>query len=143
MRRRFSTSLCVLALAGLAASARADERELDAKLECEPAAGAGRIRCALKVTAPAGARLAWVDALIVKTPPFARALRTRISHQAAANQSQAELLLGLVASGEGNGELAVRARAVVCPLDEKVGRCRARSRLETLALKVGASPPAP
>jgi hypothetical protein len=125
----------------LAPSARGDSTELAAKLACEPAPGAGRVRCSLSVTAPAGSHFAWVDALVVKTPDFARALRTRIAHQGPAKASQAELLLALVVSGEGSGVLGVRARAVVCPNDGKAGRCRALTRLENLELKVGTSPP--
>jgi len=125
-----------------ASSARGDSSELVAKLACEPAPSAGRVRCSLRVTAPAGTHLGWVDALVVETPEFARALRTRIAHQSQPNETEAELLLALVVSGEGSGVLGVRARAVVCPNGGKPSRCRALTRLENLELKVGTSPPA-
>lgn len=120
-----------------AVSARADSEELGAKLACEPALSAGRVRCNLELTAPAGTRLAWADALVLKTPPFARALRTRVAQPVGSNQAQLELGLGLVASAEGRGQLSVRARAVVCPTGNERSRCRALTRVESLELRVG------
>ena len=74
---------------------------------------------------------------------FARALRTRVAQPVRPNQSQIELALGLVASGEGTAALSVRARAVVCPTANERIRCRALTRVETLELRVGAGPVPP
>ncbi|HET9930046.1 MAG TPA: hypothetical protein VFQ35_05150 [Polyangiaceae bacterium] len=142
MRERSAGGLLGAALLLAALSARADTEQLGVKLNCEPALSVGRIRCALDVSSPEGSRLAWVDALVVETPPFARALRTRVAQPIGVDRTKSELLLGLVASGEGVGTLGVRARAVVCPISGKA-RCRPLSRLVTLELKVGASPPPP
>lgn len=120
-----------------ALSARADSETLGAKLACEPALSAGRVRCTVALTAPPGTRFGWVDALVVKTPPFARALRTRVVQPVGSNQSQLELALGLVASGEGTSALTVRARAVVCPNVDERTRCHVLTRLETIELRVG------
>ena len=141
MRKR-AAAFTLAAVAGVVASAHADTVRLGAKFGCDPALSAGRIRCSLEVTPPPGARLAWVDALVVETPPFARALRTRVAQPALADGAKAELLLGLVASSEGVGALRVKARAVVCPLSGK-GRCFPLSRIETLELRVGTAPHPP
>ncbi|MGC4089314.1 MAG: hypothetical protein QM756_15790 [Polyangiaceae bacterium] len=134
---KLSASLLLLLLCS-AGPLRADTEELSAKLACEPAAGVGRVRCSLSVSAPPGTRLSWVDALVVETPAFARTLRTRIAHQGSGDESAAELLLALVADREGRGRLSVRARAVACPKAGQPGRCHALTRLESLELHVGA-----
>jgi hypothetical protein len=144
MRDRLRLLLFAFWCCSIALSARADDDEsLGAKLGCEPALSVGRVRCSLSLTAPPGSRFSWVDALVVKTPPFARALRTRVAQPVRPNQSQIELALGLVASGEGTAELSVRARAVVCPTANERVRCRALTRVETLELRVGAGPAPP
>ncbi len=142
MREGGAASALGAALVLGALSAHADAATLEAKLRCEPALSVGRVRCALEVAAPSGSRLAWVDALVVETPPFARALRARVAQPVGPNQAKAELLLGLVASAEGSGVLRVKARAVVCP-SAGTSRCRAMTRLESLELEVGASARAP
>jgi hypothetical protein len=144
MRERLRLLLFVLGWGSIALSARADDHEsLATKLSCEPALSVGRVRCSLSLTAPPGTRFSWVDALVLKTPPFARALRTRVAQPVRPNQSQIELALGLVASGEGTAALSVRARAVVCPIANERIRCRALTRIETLELRVGAGPVPP
>lgn len=141
--RKWPAAFAVAAAFALSVvSVHADSGQLAVKLGCDPALSAGRIRCALEVSPPAGTKLAWVDALIVETPPFARALRTRVAQPALADGSKAELLLGLVASAEGVGKLRVKARAVACPLSGR-RRCVPLSRVESLELRVGAAPAPP
>lgn len=137
MRERGAAAVLGLSLGLAALSARADAASIEAKLRCEPALSVGRVRCALEVAAPPGARLAWVDALVLETPTFARALRTRVAQPLSRNQSKAELLLGLVASAEGTSVLRVKARAVICPSAGN-RRCRAVARVASVALEVGA-----
>ena len=98
-----------------ASSSLAVPSSLQAHLRCEPAAGPGRILCELTTTAALG-KLVWSDALVVRAPSFARALRSRVVAQvggtAGAGVSSAKL--ALVAVEAGRGQLELLARAVVC-----------------------------
>ena len=96
-------------------SSHALRGSLQAHLRCEPAAGPGRILCELTTNAPLG-KLVWSDALVLRAPAFARPLRSRVVAQVGgsvgAGVSSAKL--ALVAVEEGQGELELLARAVVC-----------------------------
>lgn len=108
---------------------------LSTELACERAAGPGRVRCSLSVEAAPGFRLTWVDALVVQSPSFARPLRSRIPQRVSGKETQAEVLLALVASRTGTGSLTVRARAVLCPL-VGAGACRPATRDATAVVEV-------
>jgi len=100
---------------GVAPAVRAEGSALSARMECAPATGPGRIVCELNVSASSGT-LAWVDALVVQAPPFARPLRSRVTLQVgpAGALGAASAKLALVASELGRGELQLRVRSVVC-----------------------------
>ncbi|HET9955690.1 MAG TPA: hypothetical protein VFQ61_14345 [Polyangiaceae bacterium] len=96
---------------------------LGATLNCPPAQGAQRVVCALRVEAPAGYQISWVDALVLDTPAFAGVLRSRVWARNARSSVAVEVPLALVALSPGSGWMTVRARAVLCPR-EGTGRCR-------------------
>jgi hypothetical protein len=136
-RRRLGAALgaVLFAAGGAAADARAADPELDAKLTCEPARAPGRVVCALDVSAPAARRLVWADALILETPPFARALRARVSgRELGASQSSVRLPLALVLEGPGRGQVRVRARAVLCAGQGPRERCAPATRDSSVEL---------
>ena len=104
------------ALLALGAGPARAQEPLSAKLGCEPGRAPGRELCTLEVSAPPGRRLTWADALVLETPSFARALRTRVA--AKEPGSPVRLTLALVLEAPGRGSLRVRARTVLC---EKAG----------------------
>ena len=143
-RRGRGLFLAALLCASVAAPTRAETpaprapvTELEARLECEPAPGPGRVRCALRARVGAEHRLGWIDALVVEAPEFARPLRARIPYRGSLKEPQVELLLGLVASDVGRGRLTVRVRALVCPRAGAGGRCRPVTRDTAYELVVG------
>ncbi len=71
--------------------------------------------CVVQLEATLGAHVTWAEATIVSAPPFARPVRLRSTYEG--SQTDPRLLLPLVLSGTGNGELAVLTRAVVCADD--------------------------
>lgn len=105
-----------LAVVFLCASpASAETAADDARLSCRRESAPGRVLCELEVEVPRG-RLAWADALVVGTPGFARALRTRVGPRSATGGTprRLRLPLALAATSTGAGELVVRARFVAC-----------------------------
>ena len=98
-----------------APSSHADSPALQAELRCEPALGPGRILCELVTHAPLG-KLVWSDALVVRAPPFARPLRSRVVAQlgSSAGPAAGSARLALVAVEAGQGQLEMLARGVVC-----------------------------
>jgi len=113
----FARRLWLAALASslvLASVAEADSAapSLSARVTCAPAKTPGRILCDLAIAAPSG-KLVWVDVLVVKAPPFARPLRSRVVAQLGA-LGTASAKLALVASELGKGELELRVRGVLC-----------------------------
>ena len=114
----------VLAVLLGASLARADDAALAAVLVCAPAAGPGRIVCELTTHATTG-KLVWVDALVVKAPPFARPLRSRVvaEARAGAELGSNSAKLALVASEVGTGELELLVRGVVCHESANGERC--------------------
>jgi hypothetical protein len=94
--------------------------------------------CALDVSVPTGRRLVWADALILETPPFARALRARVSgKELGAAQLSVRLPLALVLDGPGRGLVRVRARAVLCTGSGPRERCLPETRDSEVELVAG------
>ncbi len=125
MRRPLSLrSLLAIFVVALPTTLGAAPAPLELKLSCEPRSGAGRVRCALRVSAASGGRLEWADALVVAAPTFAAPLRSRVSAKLAAPAPSVEIPLGLVASGGGRGWLRVRARALSCQEAAGAPSCR-------------------
>ena len=142
MRRRTSISARLalsLALAGFAPPTRAEAPGLFAALTCRPEAAPGRVLCELDFAARGGARLSWVDALVVATPDFVRPLRSRVAAErgAAEGDSKRKLSLAFVATGPGVGSVRVKARAVVCGGPSERHACRPESRELAAELRVG------
>lgn len=126
----------VLGAAGAAAEAPPD----DARLSCRREAAPGRVLCELEVEVSRG-RLAWADALVERAPDFARPLRSRVGPGSAAGGTQRRLRLplALAATQVGSGELAVRARWVVCaPGRDGRELCSPATRTVSARVEVGA-----
>jgi len=63
-----------------------------------------------------GGKYRWGDVIVLSAPPFAPALRTRVTDGDASRRDAegADFALALAATADGSGDLRVRARAVVC-----------------------------
>ena len=114
MKKRAGSLLVAFGLA-LAPSVDADTPPLRAELECQRARSPGRVVCELRISASSGT-LVWSDALVVRAPPFARPLRSRVSAElgTSAEPGVAKAKLALVASEPGQAPLGILARAVGC-----------------------------
>ncbi len=134
---RGSVAMIAFAAWLCASTAPADTLALEARLSCDPVLGPGRVRCALEITPPPATRLSWADALVVTAPAFARPLRVRVHRAALPESGKVEILLALMASGPGSGQLSVRARGVVCPLEPRGGRCRPLAKTVSIEFSVG------
>lgn len=140
MLRRTPNSLAWLALVlASATSSAAEPAGVTVQLGCRPEAAPGRVLCELQYRAAAGARLVWADALVTKTPEFARPLRSRVSPERFSDTAPSErkLSLGFVASQAGVGQVGVRARAVICRGQGKAETCRPETHDVTAELRVG------
>lgn len=128
-----------LALLWLAQPAMGDEAGLQALLSCRPEAAPGRVLCQLQYSAPAGASLAWADALVTGAPDFVRPLRSRIASErfSGASTTVRTLNLALVAGANGVGHISVRARAVLCRGQGARQSCRPESRELQAEIRVG------
>jgi hypothetical protein len=125
------------ASAGVALAAPGADPALEARLTCETARAPGRVRCTMEVSAPAGRRLDWADALVLETPAFARALRSRVvAREPDLAQGTARLPLALVLEGPGRGVVRVRGRAVLCQADGGRERCLPATRDAQIELVV-------
>jgi len=102
--------LAVVLFAFAAPASAAPEPVTDLRCRAEPSPG--RVLCELEITSERG-RLAWADALVVATPPFARPLRSRVAGREVTERRR-EVPLAFVATAAGEGEIEVEARAVVC-----------------------------
>jgi len=137
-RHRFA---CALAIGlSLAPRVQAEDSPFQASLSCQPAAGPGRIVCELTARATQGT-LVWSDALVVRSPAFARPLRSRFVVQlgSPAASAGASTKLALVASEAGVGKLELLARGVICrdgPGGEWCGPVRA-----PVSVELHVSPP--
>jgi hypothetical protein len=124
-------------------SVGAEGPRLRVRVECTPAAGPGRILCQLNASTASG-KLVWVDALVVQAPPFARPLRSRIVAQVGTDPvTTASAKLALVASEQGQGELALRVRAVVCQEEPSGEACVPEQVLASAKITVAPASPAP
>ncbi len=119
--------------------AKAAAPAMRAELACRPEAAPGRVLCELRFSANAGQRLAWADALVVSTPPFARPLRSRVTPERfkETGSQERKLSLAFVADRGGVGQVAVKARAVVCEGEGPEERCRPESHVVGAELRVG------
>lgn len=141
MRR--PTSFERLLLGGLVLAlplaASGDTGDASATLVCRPEAAPGRVLCELTFAARDGARLAWADALVTATPPFAKPLRARVTPERSldARANERKLSLAFVATQSGVGRVTVRARAVVCSGQGQGERCHPESHDVQAELRVG------
>jgi hypothetical protein len=104
--------------------ADADAGPARATLTCDRAEAPGRVRCEVEARVEAGEAIDWGDVVIVKTPPFAAALRGRIGpHDATTREAGVwRWALALVAREKGSGDVEGRVRLVVC----RDGKCAPR-----------------
>lgn len=125
---------------GVSGRAAAADTGVHAELSCRPEAAPGRVLCELKYSVNGGRRLAWVDALVVSSPDFARPLRSRVTPERfkEAAPSERRLTLAFVASKDGVGTVTVQARAVVCSGQAEQERCLPERHVVHAALRVGA-----
>ncbi len=95
--------------------------EIRASMLCEPAESPGRVRCVVEAHVTPGESITWGDVVIVRTPPFATALRGRIGpHDATTRDATTwRWALAVVARERGRGDIEARVRLVVC----REGRC--------------------
>lgn len=135
-----SRALCAaLVLLGAGGASAAEPAQVTAELSCRPEAAPGRVLCELRSRARAGVRLVWVDALVVRSPEFARPLRSRVPPERFKEASTRErtLTLAFVAARSGVGPITVRARAVACRGEGARERCLPETRELTAELRVG------
>jgi hypothetical protein len=130
--------LLALVLAAGVSSA-AEPPGVTVQLGCRPEAAPGRVLCELHYRAAAGVRLVWADALVTRTPDFARPLRARVSPERFGDSAPSErkLSLGFVASQAGVGQVGVRARVVVCRGQGQSETCHPESHDVSAELRVG------
>jgi hypothetical protein len=112
------TNLALVAVfltAGTGARADADAIPIRASVTCDHPAAAGRLRCDVELRAREAALL-WADVQVVEVAEFIVPLRGRAGPRDA-TMHENDLWrwgLGLVARDRGEGDVAVRVRAVVC-----------------------------
>ena len=119
---------------------RAEPAPADARLSCRREATPGRVLCELELEVASG-RLVWGDALVVRSPAFARPLRARVgpNNAAASSLRRLRLPLALAATSAGQGQLAVRARLVHCRSEPSGAQlCVPQVRDVTAVIEVGA-----
>lgn len=124
----------------LSASATAADSALAGSFSCPQRETAGRVVCELDLPKRSGdAMLVWVDALVLKAPPFVRPLRSRVTVPVTRGGAQAlNLPVAFVAQELGRAEISVRARAVVCrQVEPAASGCRALQADFTTSIRVG------
>ena len=111
-----STGAARAARAATSARAEVDAGAPRATLTCDHVADPGRVRCEVEARVDPGESIAWGDVVLLRTPPFATALRGRIGpHDAAVREPGLwRWTFALVARAKGAGELSGRVRVVVC-----------------------------
>jgi hypothetical protein len=122
---------CAAALAVLAAptqTARAEEGDVSASMQCDKAPEPGRVRCSVEARTKNGRALAWADVAILELPDFAAALKGRIGADGvvAHDATSEKWAFGIVARSAGRGDARARVRMVVCdapPGEAGAGRC--------------------
>ncbi len=142
--KRWLASAALFASAAWTSPLVAQDPPLAAELGCAIEPAPGRVVCRLDVEVSSG-RLVWSDALVEKTPDFARPLRSRIGAREATQRGErrAELPVVFVAERLGKGTVEVVARAVVCRSDQGSEQCVALSRRVKATLEVGIARSAP
>jgi hypothetical protein len=139
MRLRVGLALGALAIFFLLESsvrADADAGAPVVTLACEHAGGPGRVRCELELRTYGAGTVRWADVLVLKTPDFLSALRGR-SGPRDASAREGDLwrwAIALVAREHGQGDVVMRARAVVCSAPNA---CTPRTVLATVHVVVG------
>jgi hypothetical protein len=100
---------------GVGVRAGGQDPAIGAAAKCDPVPGPGKIHCTVRVRSTGG-KFSWGDVIVLSAPPFAPPLRTRVAAGDASRSDAegADFELALAATGDGSGELRVRARAVVC-----------------------------
>lgn len=112
-----------LAFATLATSGAASDQpppELSAEVACRAEANTRRVLCALSLSAEAGRRVTWSDAVVLASPVASPPLRARVTSRPDAPD---KLIVSFVL-GEAPGRVELLARAVDCPVTGD-GACRA------------------
>jgi hypothetical protein len=89
--------------------------KLDVSASCERKATKGRVLCDVDLEAADG-RIAWADAVVTGAPAFAPPLRSRVGMADARSRTERRVRLpvAFVATSQGRGIIAMRARAVLC-----------------------------
>lgn len=134
IRRAFAA--CVLLIGGPTSA----DTALGGTFSCPQRQGAGRVVCDLELPKRAGtSTLVWVDALVIKTPPFIKPLRSRVTVRVVPGAGGAlNLPVPFVAHELGQAEISVRARAVACQRVEPApSGCRSVHADFTTAIRVG------
>ncbi|HEY6561939.1 MAG TPA: hypothetical protein VI072_31940 [Polyangiaceae bacterium] len=82
-------------------------------------------------------RLQWADLLVTRTPTFARPLRARVGFSERTEHAERSVLipLALVAVAEGDGQVEVVGRVVLCSA-KRGGACGARTLALTASVHV-------
>jgi hypothetical protein len=115
---------------------------LDVTASCERKATKGRVLCDVDLEAREG-RIAWADAVVTDAPPFAPPLRSRVGLADARSRTERRVRLpvAFIATSQGRGTIALRARAVLCraatPGDAET--CRPATRDVSTEIIVGAN----
>ena len=120
-------------------AARADAA-LGGSFSCPQRETAGRVVCEVNLSLRAGeSSLVWVDALVLKAPPFLRPLRSRVTVPVSRGGGDAlNLPVAFVAQELGRAEVTVRVRAVACRrLDPAPSGCRPLQADFSTAIRVG------
>jgi hypothetical protein len=83
---------------------------------CDHVDGPGRVRCDVEARVSPGDSITWGDVVILRTPPFAGALRGRVGpHEATVREPEVwRWALALVARTRGTGDVDAKVRLVVC-----------------------------
>src|SRR5688572_11017388 len=134
------TRRALVALVMLVPSSAGADAALRGTFRCPQRETAGRVVCDLDLPKRVGeSTLVWVDALVLKAPPFVKPLRARVTAPVARGGADAlNLPVAFVAQELGRAELTVRARAVVCrDADQAPSGCRALQADFTTAIRVG------
>lgn len=109
-----------LASAASASAASAAPSAPQVTARCQPTLTPGRVLCEVEAELISG-RLVWADAVVVRSPDFARPLRGRVgpAEATARTPRRVRLPLALVATEVGRGELRLTSRVVSCRDDER------------------------